>query len=284
MIKISLPLKLLGLTLSVATSAAVVSAKPYQSLFVFGDSLSDIGQVYRVSKQTIPPPLLYSQGRFSNGAVWVQDLADTLQVPLTLANNYAFGGAETGTGNYAGNKLPGLRDEVRFFVEAHPQANPNALYVVWAGGNDYLDGQTNPDIPVANLMQSIQALIDTGVQDVLVSNLPDLGKIPDSLNTPHAQFLSQLTLDHNTRLRQALDSLRQSSGINIFLMDSYTLFNTMISNPTQYGLSNVTEACLLTTLACTRNPDSFLFWDTIHPTRVGHSYAAQLAVTTLQNP
>ena len=54
----------------------------------------------------IPPSPTYSNGRFSNGPIWVDYLASDLGLTLNLKNNFAFGGATTGTENIGLPSLP----------------------------------------------------------------------------------------------------------------------------------------------------------------------------------
>lgn len=46
-------------------------ASNFSQFYVFGDSLSDTGNVFNASGGLIPPDPPYSQGRFSNGDIWV---------------------------------------------------------------------------------------------------------------------------------------------------------------------------------------------------------------------
>ena len=79
--------------------AAPAQAVDYSGLFAFGDSLSDTGNLLTLTgTQPVAP---YSNGRFSNGPVWVQDLSTSLGLgPVTPSllggNDYAYGGAQTG--------------------------------------------------------------------------------------------------------------------------------------------------------------------------------------------
>jgi hypothetical protein len=57
-------------------------------LVVFGDSLSDNGNLFELIGQPLPP---YWDGRSSNGPTYAEQLAQLLHVPL---DDLAFGGAE----------------------------------------------------------------------------------------------------------------------------------------------------------------------------------------------
>ena len=79
-------------------------AGPYTSMYVFGDSLSDTGNLNVATGGTQPAPgQPYFNGRFSDGPVWVETLAAGLGLSADVApallggNNYAFAGARMGT-------------------------------------------------------------------------------------------------------------------------------------------------------------------------------------------
>ncbi|NEO94978.1 MAG: phospholipase, partial [Moorea sp. SIO3G5] len=136
----------------------------FTNLYVFGDSLSDSGNLFNISKAsnqlnpTIPiipqsPP--YFQGSFSNGPIWVDYLADALDIevkrstdlsvvlpdspilsPITITPdgpqvsfffngatttqsvNFAFGGSTTGLAGIGqlGEVVPGLLTQVPGFT------------------------------------------------------------------------------------------------------------------------------------------------------------------------
>src|SRR5438270_12307648 len=73
----------------------VGSAATYSSVVVFGDSLSDNGNLFAASGGLVPQ-VPYYNGRFSNGPVAVEQLSGLLGVPLL---DFALGGATTGVGN-----------------------------------------------------------------------------------------------------------------------------------------------------------------------------------------
>ena len=70
-----------------ALSAAPAGAAPrYTALYCFGESLTDVGNIYTLSHRTQPVSPPYSSGRFSNGPVWVQYMATSLGLPVPLPN------------------------------------------------------------------------------------------------------------------------------------------------------------------------------------------------------
>jgi len=134
-----------------------LKAAPFSDLFFFGDSLSDAGNISKMTAGSIPGSPYY-QGRFSNGPVWSELFAVLKGFPaagqyagLTLGanflnlkidgpgNNYSIGGARTATGGTAdsfGIPRGGVTQVVYYLSEVNFRADPNALYVLFAGGND----------------------------------------------------------------------------------------------------------------------------------------------------
>lgn len=259
------------------------NAQDFQQLYVFGDSLSDTGNFYNATGGTFPPSPPYNQGRFSNDRLWVEYLAADLGATST---NFAFGGATTGSNNTIlipdVTTLPGLQQEIASFKTTNPIANPDALYIIWAGANDYLGGGvTDPSVPVNNLSGAIATLAESGAENFLVVNLPDLGKIPGTNDSLQASSLTTLSNLHNSGLDTSLNALSTSYDINIYDLDVSSLFAEAIAQPTKYGFTNVTDACLSDTGICS-NPNEYLFWDELHPTDAGHRIIGEVASSRLQ--
>lgn len=268
------------LTLMAAIAFSAQHPAPIAALVVFGDSLSDVGNVFRATGGVSPPNPPYFQGRYSNGRVWVEYLADSLEVDPDWVQNLAYGGATTGrSGN---TPVPGLLSQVQTYVQAHPGLESRGLYVLWAGANDYLQGADRATVPVNHVQQAIAALANAGAERLLVANLPDLGTLPSTLNRPEASRLSTVSQNHNLGLRRSLKLLKQEySHLQIALLDVYTLYQEAITRPSQFGFTNVIHPCLSGVQPC-RTPEQFLFWDGIHPTTAAHRILANRAVAILQ--
>jgi phospholipase/lecithinase/hemolysin len=255
----------------------------FSQTVVFGDSISDNGNLYRATLGTLPPSPPYAQ-RLSNGPVWVEYLASELNTPLF---DYAIAGASTGNTNTTIPFLGGIDQQIARFGATNPQADPNALYIVFAGANDYLGGkQTNPTIPVTNLQNSLLELSNLGARNIVVADLPDLGQLPGTRTNPAvSQGLSTLTNTHNSLLAQTLSVLETTPGFqaNLIPLDINGLFKDAIANPAKFGLTNVTDACLnVSALSVCSNPDQYLFWDDIHPTTAAHQQIAGFAYSSLE--
>ncbi len=318
--------KSLILSLTTLPIAAIVSlskateAASFQNLYVFGDSLSDVGNAFRDTGGLIPPPFLpassgglspgYANGRFSNGPVWVEYLAQDLGLSLDTRNEFAYGGATTGQENGLNSllsqfglpiTLPGLQQQITTFQSQNPVSDQDALYVLWAGANDYLDPNlTDPQgtvqSAIVNLSTAVTTLASGGAKNFLVANLPDLGRLPLTRgDLARSQGLSFLSSAHNTALSQTLGVLPSTLGVNIIPLDANDLVNQAIADPSRFGLTNVTEQCLPATpifpgvsppfTPCdpVKDAPNFLFWDPFHPTTKGHEILGEYAYSVLKS-
>ena len=271
------------LLVSVAGSQAAFS-----KFIVFGDSLSDQGNV-SASTFGFTPGGNYFQGRWSNGNVWAERFAATQGLTLTRSGaggtNWAHGGAETGTGTFGSIfGLPNMRTQVTRYLNTNPTIAGTDLFTLWAGGNDYLNGATSPTNPVGNVTSSISTLYARGARKFLIPNLPLLGTIPRNIGTPNQGPATAISAAHNALLKQQLISLRNSlTGITIYEMDVATRFEQVRQNPAAFGLTNVTQPALVGN-SVVPNPDNYLFYDDIHPTRRGHQILSDLAVQSVPEP
>ncbi|HEY9807471.1 MAG TPA: SGNH/GDSL hydrolase family protein [Candidatus Obscuribacterales bacterium] len=289
-------------SLTLVSQSSTAATLSFNQVYFFGDSLSDPGNAYTASGGAFPPSPPYAQ-RLSNGPVWAEYLAGQLglsavpstqisaQNPPIQGANFAFAGATSGTANTVASPFPALQQQIAQFLGSNLPANPNALFVLWAGANDYLPTQStfhpfnDPNPPVSNIAKAVIDLEGTGARNILVLNLPDLGTLPLTRTTPDSQRLNTLSEAHNNLLFQNLGNLERSPGFdaNIIPLDINTLFKQAISQPSQFGFTNVTEPCFnQQTFSICSNPDEYLFWDRIHPTTAGHRAISNFAFTTLR--
>jgi phospholipase/lecithinase/hemolysin len=275
-----------------------VTAQNYQEIYTFGDSFSDTGNVFNATNGIIPSTP-YFNGRFSNGPVWVEYLASNLGLTFNPETNFAFGGATTGFQNIGLPILPGLQQQINNFITVNQSANPNALYIVWAGTNDYINyffnAVPNSTQTASNLSVAIKSLAAVGAKDIMVVNLPNLGNFPVTGGDQNiSNLFSSFTSAHNSSLITNLNFLRRqlNPDINIISLDVDSLFRRIIAHPKEFGFTNVTDSCVgnlsvipinLPTQPVDCIPDQFLFWDQIHPTTATHGLIEELAFSALQS-
>ena len=288
----------LALLALVALSATAV-AGPFTNLVVFGDSLSDIGNISQATFGTTPGPY-YSSGRFSNGPVYPESLATGLGLPtLTRStsngNDFAYGGARTsGTGGFEGIFICDVDEQLDQYLSTRT-ANASTLYLLFAGANDFVNGQTNVNVPVNNLSGDIGRLVAAGARQFLVINLPLLGNTPryNGNATTRDQYNTR-TQSFNTALATMLSGVQTSNpALTVFQFDLAGLFNQVLANPTDFGLANVTNsaapglqpgASSYNTSQLAPNPNQYLFWDDLHPTTAVHAILGQRVLDLFRLP
>jgi phospholipase/lecithinase/hemolysin len=288
-------------------ASGVASAGPFTDMIVFGDSLSDHGNDLFITLGSAPKAPGYSDGRFSNGPLWVERLNSLLGFGALLGSqnggkDFAYGGVTTGAGSTILNpggfiqiRAPNIGNQVTTWTGAN-RANGMALFTLLGGGNDFfanLDSGSNntPQSVADNMKGNVQSLYNDGARNILVVNLPDLGQTPRYRATDKAAQATQLTKDYNAALKLDLDAAqRDDAGLNIFRLDLYSLFNQVIANPGNYGLSNVTDRAYTGDDAYAGNgtavadPSKYLFWDSVHPTTAGHTIIGDAAFAVVPEP
>jgi phospholipase/lecithinase/hemolysin len=280
----------LALTLALLSPRAGTAdfLTPISGVVVFGDSLSDTGNVAAATGGAFPPPP-YAGGRFSNGPIWVEQFAKSLGVAAptpssTGGTDYAYGFAQTGYGfsstSVPGLTVPNMGTQISSFLASHtPSAGQ--LFVLWGGANDFFNGQTNPAVPASNIVSEIQTLAQAGAKNFLVLNVPELGQTPAAATLPAAQQqgLNALSDAYNSTLQSSLTLLAAATpGVTIGQVDVAGLMQKIQANPSAYGFTNATDAALLTGHA---TDPGYLFWDSVHPTTQADALVAAAALQAL---
>src|SRR5215472_5791531 len=291
--------------LVVGASLAPARADESGGFVFFGDSLTDPGNHYIAFGQVTTPPYQpvpiypYAIGghHFSNGPTWAEDLTDELDMPVSgkpalrepgVFTNFAVGRARARPGAPVFPDFDLGTQVGAFLTDFGGHAAANRTYVIWIGSNDLFDalealqvdpsGATSIGIiqqAIGATAESMQMLWGAGAREFLVLNLADPALTPyvRSLG-PVAQGAStQLTAAYNGALAQALASLGALPQIQIRQFDVNAFLHTVVSSPARYGLRDVQDSCLsfgMVTNAVCADPDRYLFWDGIHPTRAGH--------------
>lgn len=275
--------------LSGTTNAAI------ENLVIFGDSLSDTGntrsEIPFGNAEPVATAVGYgSNGRFSNGPLWHEYVAAELGIASATnsndgGDNFAFGGARV---NNNGGPSAGLLNQASdyFDRQAGTPAAPDSLFISWIGGNDMRDLVGNPD-PASVIDQQLDALfgslgslLDSGVTQLFVPNLVDLGTIPENSGSANEASATAVTQAWNTGLLSRLFDLNNSSTADIYFLDVFSLFEGILANPGASGFTNTSGQCRsvsgISEVECA-NPSTFVFWDDIHPTTAAHAVLGQQA-------
>jgi|GEM_PF-432975 len=282
--------------------AAIPSARAqYSHLVVFGDSLSDTGNFF-LATQGLLPAAPYDRGRFSNGPLYADLLAEelglSLEPSLEGGLNYAVAGATTRSHELG--PAFSLQSQVSGFLLASENVPPDALYVLFIGANDVrgaleeaagdpVNGMAAAEqmvtLALQDIDQAVRDLAGAGVTHLVVPNLPDLGKTPVVMemdgSSPGASALaSALTATFNNGLQGIVKSWQEQ--IHVMSLDVFGLLNEVLANPGAFGFANVVSPCYTggdpVTLgggSVCAAPDQYLFWDDFHPTAAAHAVIAR---------
>lgn len=289
---------------ALALAAGNASAQ-FSNIFFFGDSLTDAGSY----KPVLPP----GTGLFTTnpGPVWAQVLAQRYGVTAIPANQ---GGTDFAEGGARVTSLPGVPDipptatatpiatQVTHLLASGP-VDGNAVYIVWGGADDIffqLDAagagtitlaqlQANVAAAAGDLVRQVAILQAAGARNIVVFNLPDIGRTPFGTGSGQGAQISAITGVYNTALISGLDAI----GTPTMRVNIFALFSEFLANPAAFGFVDATtRACgatraLLCTSADLVTPDAastFLFADDVHPTAAGHAMIAQLVASMLEGP
>ena len=206
-IKLKLVIFVPLLVATFAVNATGSFSNGYTNVYVFGDSLSDNGNL-----MALDPSF---RERFTNGPVLAEIVADAFGIALTpsnhllevssFGNNYAIAGAKA-VDDDGDETTPdiNLPTQINSFLRIHGGVAPSdALYIVIIGGDDIRAArkirtatvlaatreerqairQTAIDsltLAVKSEQAQLRKLIAAGAVKIVVSNAPDVGVIPET--------------------------------------------------------------------------------------------------------
>jgi outer membrane lipase/esterase len=296
--------RIIGLILFAALISLTNGAElPFTQFVVFGDSVSDTGNI---PPSGVQGPPNYTANRYTDGpdttpatqiqGVWHEQLANDVGIPIATPStsggtNFAYYGAVT---NFNDPTYLSLQQQVNQYVNLG-QTSANSLYLFWGGANDItnLAPSTNTSAyttaarnAVQNIETQIGDLYRAGGRNFLWVNLPSFDKVPSAAGYSAAvrAGLAAGSQTFNANYAAALTQLKEQYPlITITSVDAFALFNDMIDNPGKYGFTNVTDDARADYLAgnTSLNPDQYLFWNDDHMTTAADKYIAQNAADAL---
>ncbi|WP_248742187.1 MULTISPECIES: esterase EstP [unclassified Pseudomonas] len=323
MIKQTLFVPLAGCLLALACAQANAAPNPYSNFVVFGDSLSDAGtfsdpdgpagSVKRFTNRTGPnyqdgsgefyslnaTQLIGGRLGFTPNQTASADSAVRAGQGLPDGNNWAVGGYRTDQilDSITTTSASGERTRAGYLPSNGFRADPNALYYLTGGGNDFLQGRVT-SLPQANaaadrLVDSVRTLQGAGARYIMVWLLPDIGLTPAINGSPLQGFTSQLSAQFNTELVSQL----QTVNANVIPLNIPVLLKEAFANPAQFGLAtdqNLVATCFSGD-GCTENaryginsatpdPTKLIYNDSVHPTEAGQRLIADYAYSLLAAP
>ena len=295
-------------------SQAFAADTRFNNVVVFGDSLSDAGNVSLILDPTIQTTQRFTTNPGSTAAENVaKALGFTITPSLQGGTDYAYGGAGF-VNNATTLPIENIPQQFQqYFAATGGKADPRTLYQVWGGANDifyltdtYTDANTIAAGAAAaaqvevKLLNGLQA---AGAKYVVVYNLPDIGKTPDSIAGGAATVAggTQISLVYNGILNSGIQQL-SNNGLNVIPINTFALINEVVANPAAYGFTNVTApACGAGSSSVVCGPQgatsglflyhyapgtnqTYLFADGVHPTTAADVMLGQYVMSVINAP
>src|SRR5262249_39368427 len=230
----------------------------FNQIFVFGDSLSDTGNLDSKTFNLFLKPPKYTAARFTDGAdttpaakdplyragggynvIWHEQLAKMLGLPAASASlikgnkqNYAYGGATTGDKTTVVDskfniKVDNMRTQVDSFL-GKGNVPAKGLYILWGGGNDLRNVFYSPDNQITKLNDLTQ-LSRNDVVDAAEKAVTNIaGEIKSLIQGGATKFLwPDLPPLNQTPKFLAVDDekLKDGSTIGDDMAEAVNLFN-----------------------------------------------------------
>jgi len=277
-----------SLVLALGLTAAAVSttAAPVSQIVAFGDSNVDSGNLRALFGPGVNPPPNFG-GRNNNGPVVVEYLAGTLAVPLL---NYGYSGATTGAPGLNA-AIPNTLTQIQthFTALGAGAADPDALYIYWAGSNDVFLA-TTPPAQLQNKINGALTNIDTGLRQL---DARGAKKIVVATRTPRPDLASvdnQNGIALNTALKDFVSSLDPLLAADILIYDAYSRVADMVINPSNYGFTQSAALCINNNNVgdnCANDLNvaaGYINWDAAHKTTRVHALMAQQLIAQVPEP
>ncbi len=278
-----------GISLAAIAFAAPVQAQQFTRAIVFGDSLSDNGNIAAASGGIVPTYLPIRVTRFSNGPVWSEQLfgpAGTFLGSAATPNvgniDYAFGGSRT-----SGAQTPGptSAEQIGAYLLRGGRFGAGDVATLWIGANNIFQGIPVAAANPATAQATMAGVATAAANDVGGAGAParrrrrahdhraqpaGFGTLPQFAGTAAAPLAEFSTVTFNGALAGNLAAAAAANpGTNIVSVDVVSLFSAVQANPAAFGFANASQGCVLTP-SCAANPavwNTFAFWDGVHPTR-----------------
>jgi phospholipase/lecithinase/hemolysin len=250
----------------------------YTSLYVFGDGLST------TTNNTAGPAQDFYGGRFSNGRVWVEVLAQ--RQGINISNNWSYFNDNSGSAVTNIKNFPAT-------------ISSNALVVLWVNNSDLYDlavnDANNPSVwPGAinqdqtNHLNAISELHAKGVRTLIMPSPVDVGEVPffeydEGYPPALLSFIRQECIAYNVAFSNTLIQARVAfPDMTIYEPNFFALLDNVLTNAASYGLTNavINQGENIDALEYLPNPatngpgTNFVYWDPTDPSAKFHEIMA----------
>ncbi len=276
----------LVLALGLSASALTATAAPVSQIVVFGDSNVDNGNLRALFGPAVNPPPNFG-GRNNNGIVVVEYMASTWGVPLL---DYGYSGATTGAPGLNA-AIPNTLTQIQthFTALGAAAADPNALYIYWAGSNDIFLA-TTPPAQLQNKIVGALANIDTALRQLDARGAKNIVVATRTPRVDLASVDNQNGIALNAALKNLLSALDPQLAAGIQVYDAYSRVEDMVLNPAAYGFTQASALCFNNNNVgdnCANDLSvaaGYINWDAAHKTTRVHQLMAGQIIAQVPEP
>ncbi|KAJ2911017.1 hypothetical protein GGI21_000266 [Coemansia aciculifera] len=259
-------MKLIVSSIAVLSLAAAIVQASSPTLYIFGDSLSDVGTLKELTLGLVPAQP-YWNGRFSSGPVWNEYLAKLLNFNLY---NRAIGGSTSDNDHdtiidVLNIKIPSTEDQINFFKFTHPlyfldSTINNDIAVLEVGANDFFAEKTaltNGNITAtfftdqlaSTVVSQLETMRKIGFKNIVLTNMAAIQNTPMATTDGIVDMTTTVVTQYNTKIAAAASAwASKASGVNSFMLSDIGSFvQVTVTSPAiaaALGLTDVTNACL----------------------------------------
>ncbi|CAL5346112.1 unnamed protein product [Camellia sinensis] len=184
----------------------------------------------------------------------------------------------------------------------------NAIFVISMGTNDFLQNYySDPARPKqftlkqylnflnSRMFLAVKGMHRLGARRVAVVGVPPFGCMPlvktlrDKTNCD--DMSNEVAFLFNNNIKQTLETLKASLGIETAYIDIYNVISTAIKYPNIYGFKETSKGCCGSGLiefgdsckgmSTCADPTEYVFWDAVHPTQKMYKIAADEALDSI---
>jgi len=282
--------------LSCATSLTLCSpanAKPFSQLVEFSGALSDTGNYESTHKGVDGAP--FFEGRTTNGRVAGEVLAERLD--LQVINSMHLVAPARGSNFSVRDALAGANgpDDLPAEIDAYlkprgGQADPDALYFLFNGGNDVIKSVMEPndeksqkilDDAVAGLEVGIRRLVSAGAHTIFAPDFVDISLVPALRNTPAAGRATRISEQYNRQFYVMLDRVQSELDFELIRWSFDDFFKQTIKHSDEFGFRNITDSCVALQKQGRCDLDHFLFVNDVFPSARFHQMMGDAMATAI---
>ncbi|KAI8318444.1 hypothetical protein GQ54DRAFT_251767, partial [Martensiomyces pterosporus] len=234
------------------------------TLYIFGDSLSDVGTLKELTLGLVPPPP-YWQGRFSSGPMWNEYLAPLLNYNLY---NKAIGGSTSDNSHSSliplPIKIPSTQDQINYFKFIHPfySSSPTKfldIAMLEIGANDFFAEMFKLSANTLTVDSFIKTLSDTvvnqleqlkniGFRNIVVANLAAIQYTPMAGLLNMRDLANTTVTRYNQMLATKVNAWAKNANIGFFSIADIGGFVELTVNSgaitTALGIKDVKTSCV----------------------------------------